>query len=141
MTTSKKTQTTAPLAHRVPAEVSDLIATYGAWLEEQTGQKIDSMSVYLGSQLRGTFQKSEGNQARLAAATAARIKREADRAEAQAARQAEADKKAAEPKADKPAPKRPTVKADKPVPATKAPARRRPTKPAAVATTNEAVQA
>ncbi|WP_308491293.1 hypothetical protein [Microbacterium terrisoli] len=64
--------TPAPLAHRVPAEVSALIQTYSAWIEEQTGQKVDPMSVYLGSQLRGLFQKSDGNQARLAEAAKAR---------------------------------------------------------------------
>ncbi|MEV8265643.1 hypothetical protein AB0P00_15980 [Microbacterium sp. NPDC077057] len=89
MSTTKKTQPTAPLAHRVPAEVSDLIATYSAWLEEQTGVKIDPMSVYLGSQLRSTFQKSDGNQARIAKAAQERAARDAAKAERKAEREAE----------------------------------------------------
>lgn len=108
MTTTKKTQTNAPLAHRVPAEVSELINTYSAWLEEQTGYKADPMSVYLGSQLRSVFQKSDGNQARLQAEAKARAQREADRAKARAEREAKAAEKAAEVVEPKPAPRRPT---------------------------------
>lgn len=128
MTITKKTSNPAPLAHRVPNEVSDLIATYSAWLEEQTGVKIDPMSVYLGSQLRGTFQKGEANQARLAQAAKDRAARDAAKAKAKAEREAAAAKKAAEPKAEQAIPKPaakvvPTTK----VP-TKTPARRRPAK-------------
>ena len=58
--TAKK-PTTAPLAHRVPAEPTALILDYCRWLKEQTGYDVDPMSVYLGSALRGEFQKSPGN--------------------------------------------------------------------------------
>jgi hypothetical protein len=107
MTTTKKIQTTAPLAHRVPAEVSDLINAYSAWLEEQTGVKIDPMSVYLGSQLRAVFQKTPENQKRIADEAKARAKRETDKAKARAEREAKAAQKAAEPKEENPAPRRP----------------------------------
>lgn len=118
MTTTKNSKPVAPLAHRVPAEVSALINTYAAWIEEQTGYKADPMSVYLGSQLRGTFQKGEANQARIAQAAKDRAARDAAKATAKAAREAAAAPKAAEakpaPKATpkaapkKVAPKRPT---------------------------------
>ena len=105
MTTTKKTSTPAPLAHRVPAEVSDLIATYSAWIEEQTGYKADPMSVYLGSQLRAIFQKSEGNQKRIAEAAKARAAQDAAKAKARAEREAAAVAKAkAQDAADKVAP-------------------------------------
>lgn len=149
MTNSKKTQNPAPLAHRIPAEVTPVILAYSAWLEEQTGYKVDPMSVYIGSQLRGTFQKSEGNQTRLALQAAALAEREQAKilrklerenaAAAKAAAQAAAQKAA--PKA-KPAPKVPakpvrqrTAKPATPVstPAPK-PTRRRPAKAAAPAT-------
>lgn len=117
MTTTKNSKTTAPLAHRVPAEVSALITTYAQWIEEQTGYKADPMSVYLGSQLRGTFQKGEANQSRLQQAAKDRAARDAAKAKAKAAREAAAAAKAAAPKTEKPvakaapkkvAPKRPT---------------------------------
>ena len=107
-----KTSNPAPLAHRVPVEVSELIATYSAWLEEQTGVKIDPMSVYLGSQLRSTFQKTPANQKRIADEARARAKREAEKAARKAEREAEAaePKPEAEPKKVEPkrAPRRPT---------------------------------
>lgn len=123
MTTTKKTQTAAPLAHRVPDEVSAVIQEYSAWLQEQCGVTIDPLSVYLGSQLRSTWQKSPERQDELKAEAKARAKREADKA----ARKAEREAKAAEPKAEKPAPKFEPKRAP-----------RRPTKAAPVA---EAVQA
>ncbi|MDJ0335357.1 hypothetical protein QMG83_08990 [Salinibacterium sp. G-O1] len=120
MTTTKNNKTTAPLAHRVPTAVSATIQEYTAWLEGQTGVKIDALSVYLGSQLRGTWQKSAERQAELADAAAARVLADAAKAKAKAAREAAAVAKTAEPK-DKPvakaapkaapkkvAPKRPT---------------------------------
>lgn len=107
MTTTKKTPT---LAHRVPTEVTPVILAYAAWLEQQTGYKVDPMSVYLGSQLRSNFQKSEGNQKRIAD-RAAEIERE---------RAARAASKAEREKAAK---AKPTPAASK---ATPAPKRRRP---------------
>lgn len=142
MTTTKNTKTTAPLAHRVPATVSPLIAEYSRWLQEQTGVEIDAMSVYLGSQLRSLHQKTPENQARLAQAAKDRAAQDAAKAARKIEREAAAVKKAAEPKVEKVAPaKKAPAKA---VPATKAPARRRPTKAAPVAPvapTTEAAQA
>ena len=112
MTTTKNSKTATPLAHRVPAEVSDLINTYAEWLTEQTGYTVDPMSVYLGSQLRSTFQKGGANQARLAQAKKDRLAQEAAKAKARAERETAAAAKAAEklvpaPKATpKAAPKR-----------------------------------
>ena len=112
MTTTKNSKTTAPLAHRVPGEVSDLINTYAEWLTTETGYTVDPMSVYLGSQLRGTFQKGGANQARLAQAAKNRVAQDAVKAKARAEREAAAAAKAAEklvsaPKATpKAAPKR-----------------------------------
>jgi len=111
MTTTKNSKTTAPLAHRVPAEVSDLINTYATWLTTETGYTVDPMSVYLGSQLRSTFQKGEANQARLAQAKKDRVAQDAAKAKARAECEVAAIAKAAEtlpaPKATpKAAPKR-----------------------------------
>lgn len=139
-------KTTPALAHYADKEVTPVIAAYTAWLEEQTGYKVDPLSVYIGSQLRGTFQKSEGNQKRLAAVQAAteaeaqakaarKVERE-QAAKAKAAEKAAAPKAMAAPKATtkKPAPKA-TPKA-KPVRAAAAkPATRKAT------TTTEAAQA
>ncbi|PXA68528.1 hypothetical protein [Cryobacterium arcticum] len=60
------TKKTPALAHYAAKEVTPVIAAYAAWLEEQTGYKVDPLSVYLASALRGTFQKSDGNQKRIA---------------------------------------------------------------------------
>jgi hypothetical protein len=148
MTTTKKTSNPAPLAHRVPAEVSATIHEYSLWLSEQCGVKIDPLSVYLGSQLRGTWQKSAERQAELAAEAKARAARDAAKAKARADREAAAAAKAqAQVAADKVAPVKVSRKAqDKinavmPKPAAKAPARRRPVKGATVATTEGVVVA
>ena len=111
MTTTKNSKTTAPLAHRVPAEVSPTIQEYTSWLESQCGVKIDALSVYLGSQLRGTWQKSTERQIEQAQAKKNRVAQVAAKAEARAEREAAAAAKAAEtlliPKATpKAAPKR-----------------------------------
>ena len=90
MTATKKTSNPAPLAHRVPAQVSQVITAYAEWLSAETGYKVDPMSVYLGSQLRSTFQKGEANQARLAEAAQARAVRDAEKAKARAEREAKA---------------------------------------------------
>ena len=130
MNTTKKTSKTAPLAHRIPAEVSPVIAAYAEWLTEQTGYAVDPMSVYIGSQLRSTFQKSDDNQKRIADATKERAAREAAKAVRKAEREAAAAKKAAGTKGDKP-------KAAKNTPTTKTaptPQRRRPLKGSTVAT-------
>lgn len=113
MTTKKNSKPAPALARYADVEASALIASYCDWIEEQTGRRPDPWSVYVGSQLRGKFQKSEGNQKRLAE-QAARL---AEEAKAKAARKAEREKAAqakaaaqdttpATPKA-KPAPKVP----------------------------------
>lgn len=131
MTTTKNSKTTAPLAHRIPAEVSPVITAYAEWLTEQTGYKVDPMSVYIGSQLRSTFQKTPANQQRIAEAAKERATQDAAKAKARAEREAAAAKKAAEPKVDNPAPKATPKPAPKAAPK-RAP--RRPTKGSTVAT-------
>lgn len=134
MSNTKKTPNPAPLAHRIPAEVTPVIAAYSAWLEEQTGYKVDPMSVYIGSQLRGTFQSSDQNQARLASRRAEIAKE----TEAKAARKAERTKaaqaKAAAKAAPEGEPKPVRQRATKPAaPAAKHAPRRRPLKASAAA--------
>ncbi|MDH6237894.1 hypothetical protein [Cryobacterium sp. CG_9.6] len=130
MSNTKKTPALAVYADK---EVTPVIAAYAAWLEEQTGYKVDPLSVYLSSALRGTFQKSEGNQTRIAT-RAAELEAEA---RAKAARRLAAEAayaKATAPKAE------PKAKAQTTEPATKTAIRHRPVK-AAPATTTEPVQA
>lgn len=131
------------------------IGEFADWLETQTGYTdLDPRSVYLGSALRGAFQKSEENQERIAARAqeikdqaearaqakidraAAKEQRAAERAEKAAAREAAKAEAAAEAKAA-PAKKAPAKAAAKKAPAKAAPAkptRRRPAKPAAADT-------
>jgi sRNA-binding protein len=106
---------------------------YAQWIEEQTGYKADPMSVYLGSQLRGTFQKGDANQARIAQAAKDRAAREDAKAKAKAAREAAAAAKAAEPKTDKPVAKAAPKAAPKKV------APKRPTKAGSTIATAEGV--
>ncbi len=128
----------------IPAVIQDFVA----YLKETTGYDVDPRSVYLGSALRGQFQKSEGNQARIAARAAEieqekidRAKRAEERAaakaEREAARAAKAEEKATAAKEEKAAPKAPAKAAAK-APAKTAAAkaapattRRRPARPAA----------
>lgn len=129
----------------IPAVINDFVD----YLKETTGYDVDPRSVYLGSALRGQFQKSEGNQKRIAARAAEieqekidRAKRAEERAAAKAEREAARAAKAAEPKAEKAAPAKAPAKAAAKAPAktaTKAAAakaapatnRRRPARPAA----------
>ena len=105
----------------IPAVINDFVD----YLKETTGYDVDPRSVYLGSALRGQFQKSEGNQARIAARAAEieqekidRVKRAEERAAAKAEREA----------AKAPAKTATTAAAAKAAPAT---TRRRPARPAA----------
>lgn len=98
----------APLARYAEKDITPVTQDYINWLEEQTGVKVDPMSVQLASVLRGPFQKSEGNQERIAAAkqrkideAEARATRAAERAEKKAAQEAARAAKATEPKAEK----------------------------------------
>ncbi len=93
MTTNK----IAPRAAQAAKPISPLMAEYIAWLKAETGYDVDPMSVQLSGVLRGTFQKSAGNQQRIAAIA---IRKAADE-KARAERKAEAAKKAAEPKVEK----------------------------------------
>lgn len=118
--------------------VTPVIEDFSEWLTAQTGYEVDPMSVFLGSALRSTFQKSEQNQERIAASAQAKLDaiaareeraeaREAARAEKEAAKAA----KAAEPKAPKAAPAKKAPAAAAKAPAKKAaaapaPVRRRP---------------
>lgn len=103
--------------------ITPVMAEYVAWLEAETGYPVDPMSVQLSGLLRPTFQKSTGNQKRLAD-TAARVAAEkvarAERAAARAAKPVP-EPKVAKVSTPKPAPKpitRPKVQP--------APKRRRP---------------
>ena len=129
----------------IPAVINDFVD----YLKETTGYDVDARSVYLGSALRGQFQKSEGNQKRIADRAAEieqekidRAARAEERAAAKAEREAARAAKAAEPKAEKAAPAKAPAKAAAKAPAktaTKAAAakaapattRRRPARPAA----------
>lgn len=142
----KGTKGEPPRANYAEKEIPTVIQNFVDYLKEQTGYEVDPRSVYLGSALRGEFQKSPENQKRIADRAAEieqeRIDREAraeERAAAKAEREAAKAAKAAEPKAEKAAPK----SAAKTAPAKKAPAktaaakatpattRRRPARPAA----------
>lgn len=129
------TKNTPALANYAAKEVTPLITAYAAWLEEQTGYKVDPLSVYLGSALRGTFQKSEGNQKRIAD-RAAEIEVET-KAKA-ALKLAAAEAAYAKATTPKPEPKAKAVPNEAPVPAAAAkPATRK----AAPSSTTESVQA
>ncbi len=109
--------------------IPDVINDFVDYLEETTGYDVDARSVYLGSALRGQFQKSEGNQARIAARAAEIEQEKIDRAKR--AEERAAAKAAKAEKAEKAAPKTATAKAApaKKAAATKAapvPTRRRP---------------
>ncbi|QPL15056.1 hypothetical protein SEA_HAUNTER_42 [Microbacterium phage Haunter] len=141
-----------PRANYAEKAVPSVIQNFAEYLTEQTGYEVDLRSVYLGSALRGEFQKSPENQKRIAD-RAAEIEREreerAAKAEERAAKKAEreaaAKEKAAAAKEAKSAPKASTAKAPaaKTAAAKKAPAkaaatkaapattRRRPARPAA----------
>lgn len=128
------------LASYADKTITPVMQDFADFLTEQTGYKVDPMSVQLGSALRGTFQKSQFNQDRIAKRAeereaeeaakiqraadreAARVAKEQDKADKAAAREAAAKEKAAAPKAAKPA--------AKPA-ATKAPAKGAAAKPAA----------
>jgi hypothetical protein len=125
----------------IPPVIQDFVE----YIKETTGYDVDPRAVYMASALRGPFQKSEGNQKRMAdrkaeieREAAEREERRAARAEAKAAREAgraeKAAAKAAEPKAEKAPAKTTTKAAATKAPATKAaPARAAATKTAATA--------
>lgn len=89
-------------------EVTPVINSFGDWLEENTGltlTKRDRQILFIGSALRGTFQKSDYNQERIAARKEeiaaeeeAREQRAAEREERRAAREAAAAERKSAPK-------------------------------------------
>lgn len=97
----------APQANRTTKAITPVMQDFLAYIEQQTGYKADPMSVQLGGLLRGEFQKSEGNQKRIAAQSEAVAKANAERAERAAARAAKA-----EPAPTKAPAKRATKKAE-----------------------------
>lgn len=132
----------AEFARYVEQEPTSMQEFFADWLTQKTGYKVDVRSVILGSLLRGKFQKSAENQARLAENAAAREaeaeEREARRAaraekkaerEAASKEKAAAPKKAAKPAAKKAAPARKTAAPAKKAAPAKAAPRRRPAKP------------
>ncbi|WMI33141.1 hypothetical protein SEA_RIKSENGUPTA_45 [Microbacterium phage RikSengupta] len=114
----------------IPTRITEFVD----FLKRETGYDVDPRSVYLGSALRGTFQKSDENQERIAAraqeiveqreAREARAEeRAAKKVEREAARAAKAEEKAAAAKAAKEAPKAAPAKAAGKTTAKKAPAK------------------
>jgi hypothetical protein len=96
MSTTKTSRTTAP-PHATYAEkpVTELMEEYAAWLTAETGYAVDPRSVYLASALRGTFQKSEHNQQRIADAATAREQAKKDREQRKVEREAATKERAA----------------------------------------------
>jgi len=82
------TKPTAPRASYAEKPITPLMAEYIAWLKTETGYDVDPMSVQLSGVLRGTFQKSDGNQKRLAASAARKAQESKARAERKAAKPA-----------------------------------------------------
>jgi sRNA-binding protein len=110
------TNKSAPRAAFAAKPISPVMRDYVAWLKAETGYDVDPMSVQLSGVLRGAFQKSPGNQKRIAAASARVAAEKAARAERKAAQQAKAAESKPKPKPNKSAVKK----------ATAAPRRRRP---------------
>jgi len=104
--------------------ISKVNQDYVDWLEAETGYPVDPITVQLASNLRGVFQKSAGNQKRIADAAAEKAAADAVREERRAAREAAALAKAAAVKAA-PA-KAPTPAKAKPAPKKAAPVKRAP---------------
>jgi hypothetical protein len=88
---------TAPRGAYAAKPLSPLMAEYVVWLKTETGYDVDPLSVQLSGVLRGTFQKSPQNQARIAAAAERLAAEKMNRAERRATREA----KATAPKVDK----------------------------------------
>ena len=74
----------APRTAQAAKPISPLMSEYIAWLKAETGYDVDPMSVQLSGVLRGTFQKSAGNQARIAAIATRKVADEKPRAERKA---------------------------------------------------------
>ena len=109
MPTTKKT-TTAHQASLATKPITPVMEAYVAWIKEQTGYDVDPMSVQLSGILRGAFQKSPGNQARIAEANARVAAEKVARAQRAAARA----EKVTEPEPAKPKSKPATPGKDEP---------------------------
>ncbi len=120
----------APHAKVVDREPTQLHKNFAAFIEEQTGYAPDLKTVQIATVLRMPFQRSEANQADLAARRKAAEERVANR-EANAAKRAakKTTAKTAAP-AKKTAAKKATAAPAKKTVAKKAPARRTPAKKA-----------
>jgi hypothetical protein len=81
MAAKARTAPTPTLAHYADKAITPVMVDFIAFIESETGYKVDPMSVQLGSLLRGTFQKSEGNQKRIAEAAQKRAAEETAKAE------------------------------------------------------------
>lgn len=155
------------LAMYADKDIPPVIQEFVEFLKAETGADVDARSVYLGSSLRGAFQKSEGNQARIAeraseieqekldrvqaakdraerkVAKAIELKEKAaakviaDKAAAAAAKVAAAEAKAAAKAAPKVAAAKPAAKTTKAAPAKPAAPTRRRAAKPAVETTEE----
>lgn len=90
----------APRAAQAAKPISPLMTEYIAWLKAETGYDVYPMSVQLSGVLRGTFQKSAGNQKRIAAIA---TRKAADD-------KARAERKAAAPKVEKAVAKKPVAR-------------------------------
>lgn len=92
----KATKGEPKFANYAGKNVPTRIQEYADWLERETGYAVDVRSVYLGSALRGTFQKSDENQERIKARAQEIVDQKAAREQARIDRAAAKEAKAAE---------------------------------------------
>lgn len=90
------------LAMYADKDIPPVIQEFVEYLKAETGVDVDARSIYLGSSLRGAFQKSEGNQKRITERSTEieqekldRAQAVKDRAERKVAKEAERKEKAA----------------------------------------------
>lgn len=123
----KATKGEPRLARYADADPTELQTAFANWIEKETGYAPDIKSIQLGAVLRGTFQKSEENQARIAARKVEIEQEIADRA------QRKADRKAVKTEAPKLADKMIKQATKGAAGLAKTPAKNAPAKPAAKA--------
>lgn len=94
-------------AERAASEPTELHKAFAAWLEEQTGVKVDLKTVQLATTMRMDFQRSDENQAHLAERkAAAKAKKDAAAAATRARKEAQLKKLQAELSGDEEAAKK-----------------------------------
>ena len=94
---------TPALAKYADKPISAVHESFIGWLEEQTGYPVDPQTVAIAINLHSTWQKSDGNQKRIADMKARNAAEAVARAERKAAREAaRAEKDAATPPAPAP---------------------------------------